>query len=39
MEIIRSIVAEDNRALISFISINKLSYIIVKTLLVVFTGD
>jgi hypothetical protein len=39
VEIIKSIIIRDNRALISFISINKLSYIIIKTLLIVLIGD
>jgi hypothetical protein len=39
VEIIKSIVAGDNRALISSISINKLSYIVIKTLLIVLIGD
>jgi hypothetical protein len=39
VEIIRSVVTRDGRALISSISINKLSYIIIKTLLIVLIGD
>jgi hypothetical protein len=39
VEITRSIVAGNSRALTSSISINKLSYIIIKTLLVVLIGD
>jgi hypothetical protein len=39
VEITRSIVAGDNRALTSSISINKLSYVIIKTLLIVLIGD
>jgi hypothetical protein len=39
MEIIKSIVIRDNKALTSSISINELSYIIIKTLLVVLIGD
>ena len=39
MEITRSVVIRDSKALTSFISINKLSYVVIKTLLVVLTGD
>jgi hypothetical protein len=39
VEITRSVVAGDGKALISSISINKLSYIIIETLLVVLIGD
>ena len=39
MEITRSAVIGDSRALTSSISINKLSYVVIKTLLIVFTGD
>jgi hypothetical protein len=39
IEITRSIVIRDNRALTSSISINKLSYVVIKTLLIVLIGD
>jgi hypothetical protein len=39
VEITKSVVAGDGRALISSISIDKLSYVIIKTLLVVLIGD
>jgi hypothetical protein len=39
VEITRSAIAGDGRALTSSISINKLSYVVVKTLLVVLMGD
>jgi hypothetical protein len=39
VEIIRSVVAGDGRASISSISIDKLSYVVIETLLVVLIGD
>jgi hypothetical protein len=39
VEITKNIVAGDNRALISSISINKLSYVVVKTLLIILINN